>query len=194
MNITDPNMILMGGGATSAKFDTVGASVTGTIEDLSASQQTDFTTGELKTWANGDPMMQVVVTLATDQRDPDVTDDDGVRKVYVKGKSLTAAVRDAVRRAGAKGLEPGGVLTVTYTGDGPQERRGMNPPKLYSATYAKPDPAAAANKALGLAQAEPAAALASVPATGEVPAVDPKLAAALAAMSPEQKAALGIPA
>lgn len=193
----DPNSILMGGGVTSAKFETIGTAVTGTITDLTASQQTDFTTGELKTWANGDPMMQVVVTLATDQRDPDVTDDDGLRKVYVKGKSLTAAVRDAVRRAGAKGLEPGGTLTVTYVGDGVAERRGINPPKLYSAVYAKPDPAAAANQALGLAEQQPAAtapALASVPATGGQAAVDPALAAALAAMTPEQKAALGIPA
>lgn len=189
----DPNSILMGGGVASAKFENVGTTITGTIEDLTASQQTDFTTGELRTWPNGDPMMQVVVTLATDLRDPDVTDDDGLRKVYVKGKSLTAAVRDAVRRAGAKGLEPGGTLTVTYTGDGVAERRGINPPKLYSATYAKPDPAAAANAALGLAHTKEAApAPAAAPAAA--PEVDPKLMAALAAMTPEQKVALGIPA
>lgn len=147
----DPNTILMGGGVPSAKFDGIGVSVTGRIEDITASQQTDFTTGEPKAWPNGEPMMQVVVTLATDQRDPSITDDDGLRKVYVKGKSLTGAVRDAVRKAGAKGLEVGGTLTVTYTGDGVAEKRGINPPKLYAADYTKPDPAAAANAALGLA-------------------------------------------
>lgn len=160
----DPNSILMGGGVTSAKFDGIGVSVTGTIEDVTASQQTDFTSGEPKTWPNGDPMMQVVVTLATSQRDPSVTDDDGLRKVYVKGKSLTNAVRDAVRRAGAKGLEVGGTLTVTYTGDGPQEKRGINPPKLYAAEYGQPDRAAAANAALGLAAEQPAPVAASIPA------------------------------
>ena len=185
----DPNAILMGGGVTSAKFETIGTAITGVIDDLAASQQTDFTTGEPKTWPNGDPMMQVVVTLATDQRDPDVTDDDGLRKVYVKGKSLTAAVRDAVRRAGAKGLEKGGTLTVTYVGDGVAERRGINPPKLYSAAYEKPGPAAA-NAALGLTQQQPTPAPTQPAAAA--PAADPKLAAALAALSPDERAALGI--
>jgi hypothetical protein len=163
----DPNTILMGGGVTSAKFDGIGVSVTGTIADVTASQQTDFTTGEPKSWPNGDPMMQVVVTLATTLRDPDVTDDDGLRKVYVKGKSLTAAVRDAVRRAGAKGLEVGGTLTVTYTGDGVAERKGINPPKLYAADYAQPDRAAAANAALGLATEQPSPVAAAIPAVAQ---------------------------
>ena len=156
------NAILMGSGSRSARFDSIGVSITGVIEDVTAKQQTDFTTGEPKTWPNGDPMMQVIVRLATDAREDD--DDDGVRSVFVKGKSLTAAVRDAVRRSGAKGLEVGGTLTVTYTGDGVAERKGINPPKLYSADYAQPDRAAAANAALGLAQEQPAQVAASIPA------------------------------
>lgn len=146
---SDPNELIMGGGSKSAKFDGVGVSVSGVIEDISAKQQTDFTTGEPKSWPNGDPMYQVLVRLQTAERED--FDDDGVRTLYVKGKSLTAAVRDAVRKAGAKGLEVGGTLTVTYTGDGVSERKGINPPKLYEASYVKPDPAAAANQALGLA-------------------------------------------
>lgn len=166
---TDANAILMGGGVPSAKFDGIGVSVTGVIEDIVASQQTDFTTGEPKFWPNGDKMMQVVVTLATDQRDPSITEDDGLRKIYVKGKSLTGAVRDAVRKAGAKGLDVGGRLTVTYTGDGPQEKRGINPPKLYAADYTPPSPAAAANAALGLTEQTPAASPAPVPAAAGAP-------------------------
>jgi hypothetical protein len=185
----DPNTFLMGGGVPSAKFDGIGVTVTGVIDDITASQQTDFTTGEPKTWPNGDPMMQVVVTLATDQRDPDISDDDGLRKVYVKGKSLTNAVRDAVRRAGAKGLEVGGTLTVTYTGDGVSERRGINPPKLYAAEYAKPNPAAAANAALGLADSQPAPA-GPTPVAASLPGVAATAAGGtdLSQLSPEARA------
>lgn len=173
------NDILMGGGVPSAKFENVGDSVAGSIDDEpQAAQQTDFTTGEPLTWPNGDPRMQVVVTLATDQRDPGVKDDDGIRKLYIKGKSMTGAVRDAIRKAGAKGLERGGQLTVTYTGDGVAERRGINPPKLYTAAYAPPS-VNAVNAVL--AQPEPASAAG--------PSED-ALQAALANLSPEVKAAL----
>lgn len=171
------NEILMGGGVTSAKFENPGDSITGTIDvEPVARQQTDFTTGESLTWPNGDPRMQVVVTLATSQRDPSVEDDDGLRAVYVKGKSLTAAVREAIRKVGAKGLEKGGQLTVTYTGDGPAEKRGLNPPKLYSAAYT---PASSAAVSAVLDQPEPA---------GSAP--EGALQAALANLSPEVKAAL----
>lgn len=179
----DPNQFLMGGGIPSAKFDSVGVSVGGTITDIAASQQTDFTTGEPKTWPNGEPMMQVVVSVATEIRDPQITDDDGVRKIYVKGKSLTAAVRDAVRRAGAKGLENGGTLTVTYTGDGPQERRGINPPKLYAASYTKPTAVAANAALMGGGDAAPApAARVSSPAGFDTENLSPEARAAVEAM------------
>lgn len=187
INTIDPNEVLFGGGGQSAKFETFGDTITGQITDLKATQQTDFQTGTPKTWANGDPMMQVVVTLQTTLRDSSIADDDGLRKVYIKGKSLTDGTREAVRGAGAKGLEVGGTLTVTYVADGPKER-GKNPAKLYKVAYEKPGPAAA-NAALGLDAPAPAA---PTPTTG---AVSPEaLAAAVAALTPEQKAAMGIPA
>lgn len=163
----NPNDLIMGGGSKAARFDGVGVTVTGVIEDISAKQQTDFTTGEPLVWPNGDPRMQVLVRMQTDLHED--ADDDGVRTLYVKGKSLTGAVRDAVRKAGAKGLDVGGRLTVTYTGDGPQEKRGINPPKLYAADYTPPSPAAAANAALGLTEQTPAASPAPVPAAAGAP-------------------------
>lgn len=175
------NEVLMGGGIPAAKFEKPGDSVTGTIDaEPQARQQTDFTTGEPLTWPSGDPRMQVVVTLATGQRDPSVEDDDGLRAVYIKGKSLTAAVREAIRKTGAKGLEKGGRLTVIYTQDGPVEKRGLNPPKLYSASYTPPS--AAAVSAV-LETPEPAQ-----PVTGGLP--ESALEAALGNLSPEVKAAL----
>jgi hypothetical protein len=143
MTLPNPNQWLMGGGYTTAKFDKPGVSVTGSIaEQPTIQQQRNFDTGALEYWEDGNPKYQLVVVLNTDQRDPDVQDDDGTRAVYVRG-NLQKAIRDAVRQAGADGLETGGMLTVTYTGDGVPSRKGINPPKMYSATY-KPPAAAAA--------------------------------------------------
>lgn len=138
---TDPNSFLMASGAKSAKFPTPGTKITGTIEDLAVTQQTDMG-GAPKHWDNGDPMMQLVVTLATDERDPDDAEDDGIRKLYLKGgnKPTTSqgAVAAAVKTAGAKGLAEGGKLSVKYTGDGEPTQRGFSPPKEYAAKYEPP--------------------------------------------------------
>lgn len=143
----DANDLLMGGGLASAKFPTIGTSITGRlVRNPEARQQTHIETGEPLTFANGDPRMQIVVSLATDERDPDNEDDDGERALYIKGNML-AAVRDAVRKAGAKGLEVGGTLTVTYVGDGERKNRAFNAPKLYAAVYVLPS-AQAANETL----------------------------------------------
>jgi hypothetical protein len=134
----DPNDWLMSGGAKSAKFPEIGTVVKGTITTPpTLSQQTDFTTGALKTWDDGKPMMQLVITLQTDERDPETPDDDGLRSLYVKG-AMQAAVKDAIRKAGAKGLEVGGTIAVKYTGDGVAKQRGMNPPKQFAAQYQAP--------------------------------------------------------
>jgi hypothetical protein len=143
MTITppDPSALLMGGGTRSAKFEKVGDSVKGEITSVETKQQTDLD-GAPKTWDNGDPMWQVVVTLATAERDADDPDDDGKRAVYLKGSnkyaSTSKAVADAVRAAGASKLEVGGTLALQYTGDGEATKRGFSPPKLYAAAYKAP--------------------------------------------------------
>lgn len=141
------NEFLMGGGIPSAHSVFVdapfGTSVTGTIATLpEVVQQTDLDTGELKFWNDGKPMMQMAVTLQTDLRNPEMVEDTGLRKLFVKAK-LLEAVRTAVRASGAKGLDVGGVLTVTYIADGERKKAGKNPPKFYTATYAPPSAAQA---------------------------------------------------
>jgi hypothetical protein len=193
----DFNAFLMGGGTTSAKFPTIGTSVTGTIcRQPEVQQQTDVTTGELKFWpSDNKPMQQLQVVLqTTEQDDPD---DDGQRAIYVKGK-MQAAVRDAVRKSGAKGLEVGGALTVTFVGEGESPKRGMNPPKLYSASYT-PATAAAAAEFLGTTEPTPAAAPVqqAAPSAPAPAGVDQATMAALQNLTPAQRAALfpnGVPA
>lgn len=131
---TTPQDFLMGGGSKTAKFPAFGTSVSGQIvREPEVTQQTEFGTGRLLTWDDGSARLQLVVKIQTDERDPADLEDDGIRAIYIKGKSLTGAVREAVRKAGSQGLEVGGVLTVTYIADGKAER-GM-PPKLYTAEY-----------------------------------------------------------
>lgn len=135
--MTTAQDFLMGAGGATAKFPTIDTSVSGRIvADPQVTQQTEYGTNKPLTWDDGRPRMQLVVQVQTDERDSQNAEDDGVRSLYVKGKSLTNAVREAVRKAGAPGLEVGGVLTVTYVADG-QADRG-NPPKLYTASYQRP--------------------------------------------------------
>ena len=130
---------LLGGGGASAKFENVGDTVTGTIVTTEVTNQTDLATGAVLTWDDGSPRQQLVVSLQT--QDKTDADDDGVRKVYVKGskkpgsRSLHDAVASAVRASGAKGLTPGGTLSVKYIGDEPSATRGFSPRKLYEATF-----------------------------------------------------------
>jgi len=126
---------LMGGSVPSAKFPAIGATVTGQITmQPTVEQQRDYTTGDLKFWDDGKPQMQMVVTLATNERDPDVQDDDGTRRLYVKGQ-MKNAVAQAVRAAGARGLEVGGQLTIRYTHDGQKSNPRFNAPKQFDAQY-----------------------------------------------------------
>jgi hypothetical protein len=122
-----------------AKFDTVGRVYKGTVLAARARQVTDMQTGQPQFWPNGDPRKEVLIDLQTDERDSE--DDDGVRRVYVKG-GMVAAVREALAAAKVKSLEVGGKLSIKYTGDGEATQRGFNPPKLYAAKYEPPAPQA----------------------------------------------------
>jgi hypothetical protein len=172
---------LMGGSVPSAKFPAIGTTLTGRITSPpTVEQQRDYTTGEPKFWDDGKAQMQMVVTLATSERDHAVQDDDGTRRLYVKGQ-LKNAVAQAVRASGARGLEVGGTLTVTYTRDGERKNPRFNAPKEYTAQYL---PAAAAE----LHTPDPGPAYGAVPpgvnpVTGEIGGPPP------AGLSPQQYAA-----
>lgn len=142
---TDPNDFLFQSGAKSAFGDDapVGTTVKGRIISAEVRQQSDPKTGELKTWADGSPKNQLVITLQTDQHDDD--NDDGTRAIYGKGgryevasgkgQSMLDAIREAVKKSGAKGLDVGAVLTVQHSGLGKKTNPAFNPPKLYLAKY-----------------------------------------------------------
>ena len=195
--MSNANDLLMGGGVKSATFPNgaYGHTVAGTItQPPTTSQQRDFDSGELLTWSDGNPKMQIVVTLQTDQRDPSDPDDNGMRVLYIKASSaMQRAVRDAVKASGAKGLEVGGVLAVRYDRDEPNSKGRGNPKKIYSAAYTPPAQQAAHDTLMGNGH-QPAPVAPPMPAPVPVaapdqppPGIDP---AAWAAMPEPQKAAV----
>lgn len=61
---------LLGGSSGKSAFgkdDPIGTTITGTILDIQVRQQTKLEDGTPMTWDNGDPRMQLVVTLQTEQ-------------------------------------------------------------------------------------------------------------------------------
>lgn len=145
-------------GGKAVKFEQPGATITGTVKTAPyEKQQTKYGTSEPDYWPNGDPKMQVLVHLATDQRVD--ADDDGDRTLYVSSSRMKRAIGEAMRNAGAKDIEVGGSLTVTYTGPDPASKNPANPAKLYTASYMPP--------------ASPLAQQATAPAQPAAPAPQP---------------------
>ena len=152
------NDVLFGSGIPAAKFQFPGDNFSGPITKLEAVQarkfdkKTNRPTDELEYWDNGDPKMVAVATLRTQHRDPSDPSDDGQRNLYIASRDMQNKVREAVKAAGRRGLDVGGVLSVTYTHEAPSEAGPLA--KFYEVTY-QPPSAAAANAALG--QATPSA-------------------------------------
>lgn len=125
------NDILMGGGGAPAwAFEAPGVRKVARItKPPQSKQEREYDPrnpggGKPKFFPSGDPIMGVTVEVQTNERDPQDPDDDGKRTFYIEGKRLKEAVREAVRAAGANGLEVGGTLDVTLTHyDEPNDRK-----------------------------------------------------------------------
>lgn len=119
------------------------------VDDPQLQQMTDMVTGAPQFWdspANTRPKMQLVVTLlcdgsgqfkpgqfAKDERTG--PQDTGQRRLYVRGKDMTDAVRNAFTTAGAPGLRVGGELYVVWTGERPSKMQGADPARQWAAMY-----------------------------------------------------------
>jgi len=178
----DGNDFLMGGGAPSARFPTKGTRIAGEVlATPETRQQTDMATKAPKFYKNGDPMMSVVVRIQTDIRDPNIPNDDGERRCFVKGRALKA-LRETVKAAGAKRIEPGGFFSMTWT-DSLLPTGGLpEGEKVYRFEYTPPAAQASSDEAdmPEWAQPEPVTTTVNVPAGGSP----------LDGLSDEQKRAL----
>ncbi|MFQ7118234.1 MAG: hypothetical protein ACLRQ5_09055 [Bifidobacterium longum] len=145
-----------------AKFEQPGTSISGIIENVTANQIRDFKSRQPKFFDNGQPQMQVLVTINTGVTDPMVEDDDGRRTVYIKGFGLQRhAWLQALHNAGlrkAAEVRPGDRFTATFTGFG-EAKPGMNAPKLFEYVIEHQSPADLAMnqpQQPGMQQAQPA--------------------------------------
>lgn len=126
----------------SCKFKTPGETHAGVITEISDRMPvTKYGTTDPDYWPDGSPKQQVVITLATDERDPEDPNDTGERSLWVtesrKAGTILAAIIQATRQANAK-LEIGGTLSVSFTGHDPNSKNPAQPRKLYAATYQPP--------------------------------------------------------
>lgn len=140
---TGSDLIMGGGGKPPAKFDTIETIVKGQIVEVDKGQQRDFQSKEPLFWQPNNrpgtavtdrPVMQAIITVQTDLRDPALDDDDGQRRLFVGGRNMRDAVRDAVIKSGAKDIRVGGTLAVKYVGGS----GNTGDPKQYIAEYAPP--------------------------------------------------------
>lgn len=156
MGFSDANMLLSGPRQPIAKFDRIGDSVTGTLLDAEVAPVTS-PTGETQVDKNGNPKQQIIYTLQTDERDSEIEDDDGKRRVFAKW-AVQRAISTCLAEAGlAKvGLQEGGTLTITFSGTQKASQRGYSDIKLYEAKYVAP-PARTLASSVGSEDAAPAA-------------------------------------
>lgn len=202
MALHDPDDFLMGTAVPSAQFNVVGDYVEGIVKAKEMRQQKDIKDGTPKFWDDGAPQMMLVCTLATDLRDPTIDHDNGERKIYIRS-NLHQAVVAAIKAQGAVKLEFGGRLKVIYIGDDVQEKKGFNKPKMYRCEYTPADVVALQSGGAQQVQAAPAAVQTAPPVQAAPPVaadrpvgitVDAAAAqAAIAAMTPEQRQAIGLP-
>lgn len=185
----DANDVLMGGGGAPAwKFEEPGTTHTGTISaPPQAKQEREYDRdnpggGDLKFFPSGDPIMGVVVEVQTEERAD--FEDDGKRTFYIEGRYLKEAVRNAVRAAGARGLEVGGQVTVTFTHrEDPMDKRSR---KYWNVVYTPAGNAALMGSPAPQATPAPTPVAQPAPAPQAAPVPDPATLAAFAAWQASQ--------
>jgi hypothetical protein len=141
----DAQSFLMGSGSPGFSFMERGDRIVGQVlTEPTLQQQKVYGTNDPAFWPSGDPKMQMLVQVQTNFRNyeglanPDRTQpDSGTRTIYVKGKHFEKAAREAIRAAGARFIEVGGVIDVTYDGPDMSSKAGMKP-KLFTVRYQAP--------------------------------------------------------
>jgi hypothetical protein len=123
----DVNDMLNGeGGPPAFKFDELGKVAKGRIVGAAKRQATEFGTGKPLTWPDGNPQMQIVITMRADDGDE--------FRLFAKGQ-MQGALRDALREAGAN-LEEGGELAVKFESEEPTNFGSKK--KVFKVRYTAP--------------------------------------------------------
>lgn len=142
------DLLFGGGGPKGFSFKQIGQSITGILVEKDSMAKTDPVTKEVKTYKDGNPIHQVVLTLQTNFRNwegvpedkrPD-TPDDGLRRVFCSPQMKTEVAK-AVKAAspgGKSGLPEGSEITVTFVREVPNSMGTGNPKKEYTVSVRLP--------------------------------------------------------
>ena len=118
------------GGPPAFKFDEIGKVAKGKVRAATKAQAVEYGTGKPETYPDGNPVMQVVITVEAD---------DGEEfRIFAKGQ-MRAAIGDALRQAECS-LEVGGELAVKFDHEEPTNFGSKK--KVYVARYTAPVAAA----------------------------------------------------
>lgn len=120
------------------KFQNVGDSITMEITSYVKKQATEYGTNELKFWPSGDPIYEEHISGLDFNAE---SEDEANVVLAVSKRLMRQRIGEALQKAGASDLLPGGILTVTYVGDGPKNPKASMPPKDFSAEFQLPEPA-----------------------------------------------------
>lgn len=139
--------------SVSFKDKPIGTTYTGVVTKApELVQARDYESGQPAFWSDGNPKMTVVTTLEINGEELNLW--------AAKPSALFRAIADAQKAAGAQ-VQVGGTLTVTFSGEKPNEKNPrLNPQKLYTVTYQPPN---AFGEAAPQAAPAPAAAPVAVP-------------------------------
>lgn len=148
--MNDSRSRIMGASTPGYSFLQIGQKVIGQIiTEPKDVQQRNFHDGSPAFWPSGDAKMQTVFQVMTALRNyegissPDRSKpDDGVRSLFIKGKHMERAVKDAILASGASWLDVGGWIEIAYTGDD-MSSKAASKPKFFSVRYQPPAPGSA---------------------------------------------------
>lgn len=141
---------IMGSSSAGYSFLLINQSVVGQIiTEPKVTQQRNFHDGQPAFWPSGDAKLQTVFQIKTELRNyegiskPDTSKpDDGIRTIFIKGKHMEKAAKEAVLTAGGDFLTVGGWIQITYTGDD-MSSKAASKPKFFSIRYQPPAPGSA---------------------------------------------------
>ena len=159
---------LLAGGAKTIKFDSIGETITGIIQSVTTRQVTTFGSGQPEFWDDGNPKMQIVITIQSD----DLEDGEGsfYAKAWGSDKQALAAGIAAAGLTADQALAPGNQITITHTELRPHKNPAFNASKIYSFDFvAKASPGVTAALSTPTPTA-PAATPAQAPAPAPAPA------------------------
>jgi hypothetical protein len=109
------------------KFDQIGDTATGLVDEIHKFQDTNQKTGKPDVWPNGDPKYSYRIELRN-------VETGEVMNLFARNQ-MVSAIRAAGKEAG--GIV-GKVLKVKYDHDGTPSQAGYRPPKVYKAKVENP--------------------------------------------------------